>query len=125
MSRQRSNPNAQITMTGREKWKLESKAKQGWKCFFIQRDFVDALTEHRLNNRITYQQIQNNNNIDIEFLRKAYLELYEKVGDLTDCPVCFETMVKDNTHLGICGHMVCKTCKENLNDCPICRRGNF
>ena len=39
--------------------------------------------------------------IDIEFLRKAYLELYEKVGDLTDCPVCFDTMVKDNTHLGI------------------------
>jgi hypothetical protein len=45
MSGQRSNGNAQVTMTGYEKWKLESKAKQGWKCYFIQRGFVDTLTE--------------------------------------------------------------------------------
>ena len=96
-----------------------------WKRVVTLLVIVQYLIEHRLNNRTTYQQIQNNINTDTEFLRKAYLELYEKIGDLTDCPVCFDTMIKDNTHLGVCGHMVYKTCKENLNDCPICRRANF
>ncbi len=33
-----SNPNANSRLTNKEKWSLESKAKQGWKCYFIERD---------------------------------------------------------------------------------------
>ena len=118
----RQNPNTQITMTLREKWSLEGKAKQGWKCYFIQRDYIEALQDTRNNVRATAQQIRSGATPDITHLTQMFLELYDKVGELCDCPVCMEQMTKDQTAVPICGHLVCKACKERMTECPICRK---
>jgi len=109
-------------MTNREKWSLEAKAKQGWKCYFIERDWIHDLQTTRNNVRATAQQIRNGATPDITHLTQMFLELYDKVGELCDCPVCMETLTKDQTAVPICGHLVCKGCKERMTDCPICRK---
>jgi len=119
---QRQNPNTQITMTLREKWALEAKAKQGWKCYFIERDFIYSLQDTRNNVRETAQQIRSGATPDITHLTQMFLELYDKVGELCDCPVCYETMTKETTSVPMCGHLVCKECKEKITECPICRK---
>ena len=117
-----SNPNAQITMTNRQKWALEAKAKQGWKCYFIERDYIYELQEVRDTMRATIQQLRSGATPDIAHLSQMFLELYDKVGELCDCPVCMETMTKEQTDVPMCGHLICKTCKGMCDVCPICRK---
>ena len=113
-----------ITITRREKFRLESKAKQGWKCYFIEREAIFDLQEHREVIRGEVQRVRAGDNVCSSHLKKMLLDLYDKVGEFVDCPVCLESMRKDNTHLPNCGHMICITCKENpaINSCPICRK---
>jgi len=119
-----SNPNTVITMTQREKWKLEGKAKQGWRCYFAERDLVLDLSTIHETHRNVANQVRNGEEIEMSHLRKLFLELYDKVGELVDCPVCFTVLTKENAFVSMCGHMVCKPCKENpiLTKCPICRK---
>lgn len=116
------NPNAISGLTNRQKWTLETKAKQGWKCYFIERDFIYDLQNTRNNVRATAQQIRSGATPDITHLTQMFLELYDKVGELCDCPVCMESMTKENTNVPMCGHLVCKTCKEKMTECPLCRK---
>jgi hypothetical protein len=120
-----------ITMTRGEKFNLEKKAKVGWKHFYMLRDDFDGLavffSMEREHNREIINNIKNGGDIDIEFLKKQFLELYDKVGELTDCPVCFETMTKENSEVESCGHMICKNCKDTIckstkQECPICKK---
>jgi hypothetical protein len=118
------NANTQITMTNAQKWALEAKSKQGWKCYFIERDAIYELQRHR---NLFRQQVQNIRGVievqpDYEHLKQMFLDLYDKVGELCDCPVCMEEMTKEQTAVPICGHLVCKTCKEKMNECPLCRK---
>lgn len=114
---------ANANMTNREKWALEAKAKQGWKCYFIGRDTIHALQNARNNVRAQAAQLRTAQQpVDYEHLKKMFLELYDKVGELCDCPICYESMTKDNTHVGLCGHLVCKECKVRISDCPVCRK---
>lgn len=119
-----NNPNTQITMTNREKWSLEAKAKQGWKCYFIEREHIYQLQEVRHNLRAQVQQLRSTATApqDYEHLKKMFLDLYDKVGEMCDCPVCMEPMTKDNTAVPLCGHLVCKGCKDQMVECPICRK---
>jgi len=104
--------------------KLKQKAKQGWKCYFIEREKIYDLQDSLLES--TQLTIVLNNSeappVEYEFLKKQYLELYQLVGKLIECPVCYCEMTKDNIELPLCGHSVCKSCKKQLQDCPICRR---
>jgi len=118
----RVNPNALSGLTIREKGLLEIKAKQGWKCYFIERDSVLGLMNYSNGLRERVRLIRNGEVPDISHLTQMFLELYEKVRELVDCPVCLEPMEKDNTHIPICGHLICKNCKPSLDKCPICRR---
>lgn len=120
----RQNPQANSGLTNKEKWSLENKAKAGWKCYFIERDYIYDLQEIRDNSRQTALAIRSGESPDISHLSRMFLELYDKVGQLCDCPICLETMNKDNTHIPICGHLICKTCKLNpvVDKCPICRK---
>jgi len=118
----RQNPTANSGLTNREKWSLEAKAKQGWKCYFIERDYIYDLQQTRNNARATAQQIRQGATPDITHLTQMFLELYDKVGELCDCPVCMETLTKEQTSVPLCGHLVCKTCKEKMAECPICRK---
>ena len=113
-----------ITITRREKLRLESKAKQGWKCYFIERDYLYDLQVHRETIRNDVTAIRNGDDVNLDHLKKMFLDLYDKVGEFVDCPICFDALKKDNTHLPNCGHMICKTCKKNplVNKCPICRK---
>ena len=120
----RQNPNAISGLTNKQKWALESKAKLDWKCYYIEREAIYKLQATRRVVGPVIQQIRSGETPDITHLTQMFLDLYDKVGELCDCPVCFETMDKDNTHIPICGHLVCKTCKSNpqLDKCPICRK---
>ena len=123
-----------ITMTKSQKWALENKAKVGWKHYYMLRDELDELSsyyaEERRKNRELIENIKSGKDFDIEFLKKQFLDLYEKVGELTNCPVCMETMTKENTEVPACGHMICKVCKDRIcqsakKECPICKKKYF
>jgi len=118
-------------MTRGQKTALENKAKVGWRHFYMMRDDYDELavffSAERQHNRELIESIKNGGAVDIEFLKKQFLELYDKVGDLTDCPVCMETMTKENSDVPQCGHMICKGCKDTIcqsakKECPICKK---
>lgn len=118
------NPNEQITMTRREKWRLEAKAKSGWKAFYQSREDIDILIGIMNQDRQTYEALRSGQDVDVSHLKRMFLELYEKVGELTNCPICFEPMPKENTFIPNCGHLICKTCRPQIanNKCPECRR---
>jgi len=118
----RINPNGNSGLTNAQKWSLEGKAKSGWKLYFTEREYTYELLETRNNVRPVVQAIRNGETPDIEHLTKMFLELYDKVGEITDCPVCFDGMTKENTTVPMCGHLVCKACKAKLEECPICRK---
>lgn len=114
---------ANANITNREKWALEAKAKQGWKCYFMSRETIHEIQVARNNIRQQVIHIRTAQEpVDYEHLKNMFLALYDKVGELCDCPICYECMTKDNTHVAICGHLVCKECKEKISECPICRK---
>jgi len=124
-----TNPNSLISITNKEKWRLENKAKAGWKCYFIEREYVYDLQETRNQLRSEVMRIRQQQNqssatisVDYEHLKQMFLTLYDKVGELCDCPICFETMTKELTHIPLCGHLLCKVCKDKVVTCPICRK---
>jgi hypothetical protein len=109
---------------------LESKANVGWKNYYTLRDDFDELSQYfsevRAENKKLIETIKSGGDVDIEYLKKQFLDLYEKVGELTDCPVCFETLTKENSEVPSCGHLICKGCKLNIcnmgnKECPICK----
>jgi len=118
------------TMTTAEKKRLETKAKVGWKNYYILRDDFDELSQYfseaRKENKKLVELIKGGGDVDLDYLKKQFLELYEKVGELTDCPVCFETLTKENSDVPSCGHLICKDCKQHIcnsgnKECPICK----
>ena len=120
-----------ITMTLAEKRMLEQKAKSGWRCFFIMRDNYDDLcgyvAELQNRNRETREQLRNGENVDIDFLKQQFIEMYDKLKEYTECPVCMETLTKENIEVPKCGHTICKTCIERIKQdpepkCPNCRK---
>lgn len=122
--------NNTITITKAEKYELETKAKRGWRSYFILRDdnyiLANYLHDEKEANAKLIRDIKSGIDVDFSFLKSQFLELYEKVGNLTDCPVCYETLIKDNSYLPNCGHMICKTCKDTIckqgnKQCPICK----
>ena len=114
--------NQQITMTQGAKWALETKAKQGWKCYFIEREYAYEIAEWRVQQRPMAELLRRGEEIDHSHLSRMFLELYDKVGELCDCPVCYERLTKENTKVPICGHLVCIICKERMTECPICKK---
>ena len=123
--------NQQITMTRGQKMALENKAKVGWRHYFMMRDDFDILavffSAERKKNKELIEAITKGDTVDVEFLKKQFIELYARVGELTDCPVCMETMTKENSEVGNCGHMICKVCKDTIcssakKECPICKK---
>ena len=123
--------NQQITMTRGQKMALENKAKVGWRHYFMMRDDFDILavffSTERKKNKELIEAINKGETVDVEFLKKQFIELYARVGELTDCPVCYETMTKENSEVGNCGHLICKVCKDTIcasakKECPICKK---
>ena len=126
--------NQMISIKRSELNKLENKAKVGWKYYYIMKDDYNEIShyfaEARAENKKLIETIKSGGDVDIAFLKKQFMELYEKVGELTDCPVCMETMTKENSEVGSCGHMICKNCKDIIchsdkKECPICKKAYY
>lgn len=119
----RQNPNAPSGLTNREKWSLEGKSKQGWKCYYIEREWAYHLQGIIEPNRVLVANMRAGTaEPTYEHLKNMFLELYDKVGELTDCPVCLEAMTKEKTTVPNCGHLICKDCRPLVGCCPICRK---
>jgi hypothetical protein len=112
-------------ITAASRYALELKAKSGWRAFFRMRDRYDNLTNYLDNKnaelRAMRDAIKVGEEVDITHLKRQFIELYEKVGEMTECPVCFETLTKEIIDIPNCGHMVCKGCKSKMVCCPLCK----
>jgi hypothetical protein len=119
-----ANPNAQVTMTQREKWALERKAKSGWRAFYQQREQLEEVSQERNQYRGMADALRQGGEVDVTHLKRMFLELYARVGELVDCPVCYEPLTKDNTFIPNCAHLMCKACRPRIqnNKCPTCRK---
>ena len=118
-------------MTAKDKAVLERKAKAGWRCFFQVRDELSDMNESvfaLVNKNLTLmKQLKEDKEIDINYLKSQFIEMYDLIKKNSECPVCYETLTKENMDVPSCGHLICKGCKENCikNDnkkCPICRK---
>ena len=125
-----SGSNNMITMRQGEKWALERKAKQGWRQFFILRDNFDELAEYvgdlAKRNFEMRKQLEKGEDIDINYLKSQFIDMYDKLKHYTECPVCYELLTKENIEVSKCGHTICKTCYETIKAtstpvCPTCR----
>jgi E3 ubiquitin-protein ligase SIAH1 len=45
-----------------------------------------------------------------------------EIEETLECPVCFQVPGSPPIHQCTNGHIVCKTCKTRLTDCPTCRQ---
>jgi hypothetical protein len=59
--------------------------------------------------------------IDYSHLKNMFLDVYNEVDKMVECPVCYTDLTKDCLFVSNCGHLLCKTCKSKLTSCPICR----
>lgn len=129
-----SNPTNTTPFTANDRKVLERKAKAGWKCFFMMRDdycemnesYGTLLFQHR---NLIKQLKDGKKDIDLTHLINSFIELYDKVKENSECPVCFELLTKENIEVPSCGHLICKGCKEKVMNtdkkCPCCRKAYF
>ena len=120
-----------VILSINEKRDLERKAKAGWKCFFMMRDdYCDMnesygllINQHR---NLINEFKKGNKDVDLSFLINSFVELYDKVKENSECPVCYEILTKTNIEVPSCGHLICKGCKEEImkkdKKCPCCRK---
>ena len=101
---------------------LKRKAKAGWRCFYQAKEANHLLGLKYIHLQKIMEKCRQDENVDISFLKSQFLELYDEVGKLVSCPVCFELLTKTNTHIPLCGHLVCFSCKSKMDKCPICRK---
>lgn len=112
---------------------LERKAKAGWKCFFMLRDnLAEEIEEYDIQlraNKEMIDRLKKNQDVDIEYLKKQFIEMYDMVKKNAECPVCMEILTKENIDVPSCGHLICKTCKDTIKSrdslCPCCRKKYF
>ena len=109
-------------MSYEEKRNLERKAKKGWHCYYMLLEKYAELGDYIESGKKYANALKDNKDDDMKFLKSQFLEMYEKLKEYSECPVCFETIKKDTAKLGNCGHMVCTTCYEKLDKCPNCRK---
>lgn len=109
---------------------LERKAKAGWRCFFMMRDNYADMAEYYDNqlkaNKELVDKLRKNQEVDIEYLKSQFIEMYDMVKKNNDCPCCFELLTKENIDVPSCGHLICKGCKDKIKEkdslCPCCRK---
>ena len=113
-----------------ERKTLERKAKAGWASFYAMKDRADDLgnwvRELKSKNDEMVRKLRADeyemNTLDITYLKNQFLEMYDRLKLETECPICLETLIKDNTKLSNCGHLHCLTCWEKIDKCSICRK---
>jgi hypothetical protein len=114
-----------ISVSHQEITRLQTKAKVGWKNFYSLQEEYSKLASYvgsvLVENNQLLEQIRKNEPVDITFLQNQFMDLYDKVKNYTECPVCYETLTKSNMEVPSCSHLICKCCMDKLRECPICR----
>lgn len=133
MSNQSSN--TIITNLRSELSKALQKAKRGWRSYFLLVDNYEELRAYvadlQQRNRAFRDQLTgtntSNTDIDIDYLKSQFIDMYDRLQRYTQCPVCYEAITKENIEVPRCGHIICKVCVERIKEtnnpnCPICTR---
>jgi len=114
-----------------ERRDLIRKSKAGWRKYFILQDeLMDMLDKQydlvHLNNELIDKLKKGDSEINISYLKSQFIEMYDSVKKDGECPVCFAKITKANIEVPSCGHIVCKSCKDEIikrdNKCPSCRK---
>jgi hypothetical protein len=118
-----------------EKDSLDLKAKAGWRSFYVLREKYNNLGDYVRNlvviNSLLRTQLDdpeyNVSSHDITHLKNQFVDMYDRLKDFTECPVCFETITKNNIYIPKCGHLLCMSCMEKIKSdgkkfCPTCRK---
>ena len=115
-----------ITISSTEKKRLETKAKAGWASFYAMKNRYDSLGDYvdeiKTRNNELVKQLRDGNDVDVSYLKSQFLDMYDRLKLETECPICFETLGKDNAKLTNCGHLHCRDCEAKLDNCSICRK---
>ena len=119
-----------VQISQKELAKLRLKAKSGWRKYFVLRDeyesLCDFVNEVRQKSEEMIQRSEQKS--DCTYLKTQYVEMYEKLREYTDCPVCLQTLRAQNIHVPLCGHILCVSCHEKIKStenepkCPKCRK---
>ena len=115
------------TLTDYEFKALERKAKAGWASFYAMKNRYDSLGDYvdeikTRNNELVRKLREGQKDIDVSYLKSQFLDMYDRLKLETECPICFETLGKDNAKLTNCGHLHCRDCEAKLDACSICRK---
>ncbi|XP_030842768.1 E3 ubiquitin-protein ligase MIB1-like [Strongylocentrotus purpuratus] len=56
---------------------------------------------------------------DSELTKSILIQKNQKLEEEVLCPVCID---RKREFVFMCGHSLCETCTDSLNDCPYCRQ---
>lgn len=105
---------------------VEKQRRVAWaKYYELENTYLDEMTE--LVGQINRMNVSlKNENYDKSFpyhIQEELVEMYKKLKTKIECPICFEELNRETLHITNCGHKLCKSCLENIDDkCPICRK---
>jgi len=57
-----------------------------------------------------------------DHVKNEIAELHAETKKLIECPICYDTLNKDNLALPSCGHKYCSSCLDKIDTCAICRK---
>jgi hypothetical protein len=132
-----TNPHLRVMENG-ERNDLIRKSKAGWRKYFLLEDEYLELLEKQydvihenqeLIERLRKAPLDGRNpseEIDMSYLKSQFIEMYDSVKKDGECPICFAKITKENIVVPSCGHIICKTCKDEIklkdDKCPSCRK---
>lgn len=128
-----TNPHLRV-MENAERNDLIRKSKAGWRKYFLLEDEYLELLEKQYDviheNQELIERLRNpSEEIDMSYLKLQFIEMYDSVKKDGECPICFAKITKENIVVPSCGHIICKTCKEEIskrdNKCASCRKKYF
>jgi len=106
------------------KEQLIARVKQAWRCYFISNDSYWESYDNTTTRMRTAIEVYNTTQ-DTTHLINQFKEMYDELNKNHECPICFETIVKDTMFMPTCGHMICNGCHTTLQapkKCPCCRK---
>lgn len=104
------------------------KAKIGWACYYQERDNhlrnIQELHSKIISMKNELEQKQKTENQDVFpiFVQNEIRELYDMVNKELECPICLDTIKKDELVFSNCGHKYCESCLSKLDKCGVCRK---
>ena len=125
-----TNPHLRVMENG-ERNDLIRKSKAGWRKYFLLEDeYLELLDEHyeivHMNRKLVERLKKGDSDIDMSYLKSQFIEMYDSVKKDGECPICFTKITKENIVVPSCGHIICKTCKDEIklkdDKCPSCRK---